>query len=175
MKQACTANNIFDDFQSTLGILRETWKSCLFVFLTYCMTYTVFPSIIVFRNIPDFVRKEDSTILQMRTAFAIYVMLLFYAGIWLGFCAVYRRKRKDISIRSSTIITVIRVVCTTLILIDSVLDRPGIAAAVFDSFLVLLLGLTHSIMVYYHLASKPNLQDVTLQYQDMAGTIRTLS
>ena len=111
----------------------------------------------------------------MRTAFAIYVMLLFYAGIWLGFCAVYRRKRKDISIRSSTIITVIRVVCTTLILIDSVLDRPGITAAVFDSFLVLLLGLTHSIMVYYHLASKPNLQDVTLQYQDMAGTIRTLS
>ena len=145
------------------------------------MTYTVFPSVISFRQIPNFIWPDGVPtdnlpgILKVRVGYSIFTMFLFYGGVWTGFATVYYRRKKEISIMNSAIITGVRTLCTILILIDSVLDRQGIASFSFESFNVVLLGLTHSTMVYYHLASKPNLKDVTLQYQDMAGTIRTLS
>ena len=170
-KQACTAHNILDDLQSTRDIFNETWHSLLFIFLTYLMTYTIYPSIICFRKIPKEFWNQSKTnntlyLLRFRTGFAIFVMLLFYAGTWLGFCLVIYRAKQKISYCTSSIITSIRFLCIFVILIDSITNGESVTASIIDCLIILVLGFTHGVMVYYHLSMKPNLKDVTLQYQD---------
>ena len=159
VRLAATRNNILNDFSSTLNVLKETWKSFLFVFLTYFMTYLVFPSVICFRKMPNYIavdvkKRNLDEILRARSIFAIFVMGLFYTGIWFGFGIVMCRKNKHISILASTIITVIRLICIIIALIDSVSDKAteGTAISIFDSLTIVVLGFTHGILVYYHLA-----------------------
>ena len=161
---------------SKINVIRRTKKQTLVIFSTYLITYSCFPSIMIYNELPlviktsDDIERKDPEIHEMVRLFDAQVTGLinigsFYLSLCIGNMITSRNK---LVMSNCTVISLVIIEVWTTIVIGIVslafFSSENQVLAWMAIAPIVLLGLIHSVLSTHFLALRPPYNKVPLKY-----------